>query len=431
MPDRFLQRPNEVFTFGLVDALFETAVAHVGKVLGPLEVRHRHAARVHEDVRQHQHAALVQLGLGPRGRRSVRRLGDDLATQFLGVVQVNLVFQRRRDQDVAFDFEAVARPFQSLRAGEAEDRSGLLAVALERGDVDAFGVVNRPVPLAHGDDPGVVLVVKDARGVVTDVSETLDGNGFALERTRQSVTPGFLRIPEQLAQRVDDAPARRFRPPANPALRDRFARDASHVVEVAGMERVVGVGDPRHLPLAGAVVRRGHVDPRPDEVLADQLGGQPPRDLLQLLGGVRARLHLHAALRAAERHVDDRALVGHQRGQGHDLVLVDHAAVADAALERLAVVAVLGAPGLEHLVLLAELHRELHVVDVAAGLDLIEQSGGELDVPGRRVELRGDDVVEIEVFGGFAAPRACFLRHGHTSPESGGRGRPVSCRGEF
>jgi hypothetical protein len=43
-------------------------------------------------------------------------------------------------------------------------------------------------------------------------------------------------------------------------------------------------------------------------------------------------------------HVADRALVGHERGQRHDLVLIDHAAVADAALQGLAVVAVLGAP---------------------------------------------------------------------------------------
>ena len=61
------------------------------------------------------------------------------------------------------------------------------------------------------------------------------------------------------------------------------------------------------------------------------------------------RVDLDAALGAAERSVDHRALVGHQRGERHHLVLVDVEAVADAALGGQLVVAVLRAPGVDHL----------------------------------------------------------------------------------
>ena len=58
----------------------------------------------------------------------------------------------------------------------------------------------------------------------------------------------------------------------------------------------------------------------------------PPGDALHLLARVVARVDQDPALRAPEGDVDDRALVGHERREGHDLVLVDVWVVADAPL---------------------------------------------------------------------------------------------------
>ena len=43
------------------------------------------------------------------------------------------------------------------------------------------------------------------------------------------------------------------------------------------------------------------------------------------------------------------------------------------------------------------------VIDVVADLDIGEQPLGQVDVPGRLVELGGDDIVEVEVLGVLAA----------------------------
>ena len=49
-----------------------------------------------------------------------------------------------------------------------------------------------------------------------------------------------------------------------------------------GIERLIGVDDPRHLAFARAVVGRRHVDARADEVLLDQLVRVAARDALEL-----------------------------------------------------------------------------------------------------------------------------------------------------
>ena len=64
-------------------------------------------------------------------------------------------------------------------------------------------------------------------------------------------------------------------------------------------------------------------------------------------------------------------------------------------------VAVLGSPTPEHLVARPELHRKLDVIDVVAFADLLKQPLGHLHVNRCAVELRIDNVVEIEVFDRF------------------------------
>jgi len=84
---------------------------------------------------------------------------------------------------------------------------------------------------------------------------------------------------------------------------------------------------------------------------------------------------LDPALGAAEGDIDDRALVGHERGQRLDLVLVHHRRIADAALGRQLVLAVLRAPGLHHLDRsVVPFERESEVDDAVDRLDLLQDA---------------------------------------------------------
>ncbi len=102
-------------------------------------------------------------------------------------------------------------------------------------------------------------------------------------------------------KRVEQAAARGFLAPAHAALRDRLAGDAAEGIELSGIQRGVGVDNPRHLALAGAVVGRGHVDARADEVFLDQFVRVAPRDAFEFLDRVFARVDADAALAAAKR----------------------------------------------------------------------------------------------------------------------------------
>jgi len=82
-----------------------------------------------------------------------------------------------------------------------------------------------------------------------------------------------------------------------------------------------------------------------------------------------------AALAAAEGHVYDGALVGHERRECHHLLFVDAHGVADAALDGQLVVTVLGAVGLDDLdAAVVALDGELRVVGAVAHPDLIQQA---------------------------------------------------------
>src|SRR6516162_9170349 len=119
--------------------------------------------------------------------------------------------------------------------------------------VEPLGVHRGAVVLADADDLAAVLLVEDLRDVVADVSEPLDDDSLALERPLEAGALQGLRVAEDLAQPEDHAASRRLAAAADPALGQRLAGDARPVVDAAGMEGVVGVGDPGHLALARAV----------------------------------------------------------------------------------------------------------------------------------------------------------------------------------
>ena len=214
-----------------------------------------------------------------------------------------------------------------------------------------------------------------------------------------------------------DAQAGRLAAAGDAVQGDGFAGDAAPVVDVFGVQHAVGVGDPGHFALAGAVVGRGHIDGRADEVFLVEFDGEASGDALDEIGVALVRIDADAALCAAEGDIDERALERHQGGQAHHLALADHRAVADAAFGGQAVVGVFGAVGLDDFELaLLVAHGEVHHVDVVAGFDLVEQARVVAAV-GRGGVEEGDEIA-VEVGVGHGRGLGCLLLSGQE------RGRP-------
>ena len=128
-----------------------------------------------------------------------------------------------------------------------------------------FGFVIAPSYSAMRDQDAAAFAA-ELGGVIADVAEALHDDALAVEPGREAEPLHVLGFVARFAQREVEAAAGRFLAAAHAALRDRLAGDAAERVELSGIERRVGVGDPRHLALAGAVVGRRHVDAGADEV---------------------------------------------------------------------------------------------------------------------------------------------------------------------
>src|SRR5262249_8206824 len=178
-----------------------------------------------------------------------------------------------------------------------------------------------------------------------------------------------------------DSSARCFTASVNPALCNRLTCDAGEIVDTAGIKGIVCVRHPGHFALARADIRSRNVFARTDIALADQLSRKSPCDFFNLLFGIFLRVETNAAFRSAKRHINDGALVSHQCCQRHDLVLIHELAESSSAFDGLLMLAMLGAPAFEDLILVAaESHRKLEIVNVIARLDLRQQSRMDLQI---------------------------------------------------
>ena len=183
-------------------------------------------------------------------------------------------------------------------------------VLVQRRDVEAVRRVRRR-PRRPRRDHRRALLVQLGRGDPADVAEALD------DAAQLGEVPA-----EPRARALDhhhDAGARRLVPEDRAADRDRLAgHDLRH--GVALLHRV-GVHHPGHRLLVRRHVRRRDVELRADE--RRELGGEAAREPREL--GLRelARVAAHAALRAAVRQAQERALPGHPHRERGALAEVD------------------------------------------------------------------------------------------------------------
>ena len=197
----------------------------------------------------------------------------------------------------------------------------LLGEAAQRLDVETARVVDAAGDVRdrdHGRALGVELGGRDS----AHVAETLDDAALLVEAPA-----------ELLAGPLDhhhDARSRRLVPEERAPQRDRLAGDDLRH-GVADLHRV-GVHHPGHRLLV-----RGHVGSRDVLLRADdrqQLGGEAPRDLLELVARELTGAAADATLGAPVREPQERALPGHPHRQRGALAERHLVVVADAALGR-------------------------------------------------------------------------------------------------
>jgi hypothetical protein len=108
-------------------------------------------------------------------------------------------------------------------------------------------------PLRNGDGYHArASLTAELRRVVPDIPEPLHDDALAVEASGEAEGLHVVCLRAHLAERVDEASTRRLLPAANAALYDGFARDARSGIHLSRSKSAVGVGDHRHLALAGA-----------------------------------------------------------------------------------------------------------------------------------------------------------------------------------
>ena len=198
-------------------------------------------------------------------------------------------------------------------------------------------VLGDPRPQCSKVEPSLVV---DAAGEIRDgddrrpfVAQLLRGNAADVAEPLHDAAEACELPAELRAGALDhhhDTRAGRLTPEDRAADRDRLPRDdLGHGVALL---HGVRVHDPGHRLLVRRHVRRRHVLLRSDD--QHELGGEPPRQALDLARRHAPRLAPGAALRAAVGETEERALPSHPHGERGALAERDVRVVADAALRR-------------------------------------------------------------------------------------------------
>ena len=238
--------------------------------------------------------------------------------------------------------------------------------------------------------------------MIPDVAQSLDDDALAPRAGGETEGSQILGVLKAGADAIVDAPSGGFGASRNALHGNRFARDTGIDVRTVHHEILVGVRDPTHLTLARAVIRRGHIDVRTDEVLPDEFRGKPPGHPFPESLRCRQGIDAHTAFRPAEGDADDGGFVRHERRKRDGFVQADMLAESNATLGGQTVVAVLGAKRLhdpDTAVILP--HGKPHPVNRVAGLDLLKHAGSDRRKGRRTVEVMMDTLKEGASGHGF------------------------------
>jgi hypothetical protein len=176
--------------------------------------------------------------------------------------------------------------------------------------IESLWVRDRAGVVADPHDERAVLVTKLCRPI-SDVAKALDSYPLALESSGQTETTHIVGLVTGFSEHVVQSLSSRLASPGDTPLVNRLSRDTPERIDLFSANRLIGIRDPRHLPLTGPQVWGRDIDGGANKVLFDQLGGVAPRDPFELFRLILPDVDSDGAIRAAKRDVNDGAFVGH------------------------------------------------------------------------------------------------------------------------
>src|SRR5262249_29698033 len=161
---------------------------------------------------------------------------------------------------------------------------------------------DRAFLLGDGNDQGSPFAAVLGR-VVPDISESLNYHALSFYSFRQAQRPHIFLVTAGFAEGKVDSSSGRLPSPPDASLGNGLSRHTRQPVELAGMDRHIGIGNPGHFSLAGSIIGSGNIDARSDEVLLRQFVRVAASYPLDLLGGIPFCINLHRPLRSSVGHV--------------------------------------------------------------------------------------------------------------------------------
>ena len=370
-----LQLVHDKLVARLFLAALHPAKPNMRKVLDPFEIGHRDTARVGIQV-GNDHAALVaQYFIGARSHGAVRRFDDQRGLDPVGVRHIDHPFKGRRNKDIAGGLEGSCAIRVMGGIGIARDTAVAGDPFVHRFNIKAFFIEKRTIAFDDADDDSAVFVAQKFGSVITNIAKALHNDALALKFAFKAGSFLVFFVTEELLQRILHTPPRRFNTALNTSGIQRFARHTGCGVDVGCVHATVLVSDPRHLTLAGSHVGGGHVLAGVDQVTFCQFISKAAGNLFQLMFFPFTRVDTKPPLGATERCFDKGALIGHQRRQRLDLVLIDAHRITNTTFYRFHMFGMNGPITSERMNSSPQAHAETHGIGRIADPDLFFQSG--------------------------------------------------------
>ena len=154
--------------------------------------------------------------------RPICRLRNNLGCDSRGVLAGDLILKRRRDEDVALQFEDMSRAWEIDRPGEIEKRTIIVSVPKNVVRIQPFRIADGAANVRQSDNHRPAFTQK-LGGMVSDLAKTLNRHAFSLQTRLKPKRPHIVREIARFADAKVHASAGRPLPSANPALLDRFS----------------------------------------------------------------------------------------------------------------------------------------------------------------------------------------------------------------
>src|SRR5271167_2286390 len=289
-------------------------------VLDPLEITDGYAAGIAQNVGDNENSLAVDNFVGVGSYRTVGAFAENLAIDARGVLGRDLIFGRRRNQNVGGMEEDVLGGLFFAAGREIRQGPALFVNPVdELGDVKTLLVVEPAMNIGDTDN-FVARGVHQHSALGTDVAKTLNDDAATFS--------AHFQFSQRIVAAHHQAAASGFAATLGAAELQRLAGDDGS----GGLAGVHGIGvhNPGHGLLVGADVRGRNVALGTKPFA--EFGGVAASNAFEFVFGKLGRIADDAALGAAEGNVDHGAFPGHPGGEGADFVDGDVGIEADTAL---------------------------------------------------------------------------------------------------